>query len=231
MSSPAEGGAAGIQKARQGEICQTHISLKFFYPVFTGKLPLLNKNLLEMGDAGRCVAGVFLVYFSGRIHCFCIPGLLFGTTERFRARGKEPDCRILYEYAMFVELVRRRLREIRGNPEEAVDMAVRESIKKGILADFLKKHRAEVEDVILTEYDQEAHIRNEKNESWEEGRQEGFQEGERSVIRQLVLYHKREGRSPEEIVEILQNSLQLSKKEAEEYCRRPERDFQAEEQE
>ena len=63
---------------------------------------------------------------------------------------------------MFVELVRRRLREIRGNPEEAVDMAVRESIKKGILADFLKKHRAEVKDVILTEYDQEAHIRNEK---------------------------------------------------------------------
>ena len=72
------------------------------------------------------------------------------------------DCRILYEYAMFVDLVRRCLTEMRGNLEEAVDMAVRESIKKGILADFLKKHRAEVKDVILTEYDQEAHIRSEK---------------------------------------------------------------------
>ena len=183
--------------------------------------------MLKMGDAGRCVAGVFLVYFSGRIHCFCIPGAPVWNHGSVPRQRKEPDCRVLYEYAMFVDLVRRCLTEMRGNLEEAVDMAVRESIKKGILADFLKKHRAEVKDVILTEYDQEAHIRNEKNESW----QEGFQEGEQAVIRQLVLYHKREGRSPEEIVEILQNSLQLSKKEAEEYCRRPERDFQAEEQE
>ena len=30
------------------------------------------------------------------------------------------------------------------------------------LKDFLSRHRAEVKDVILTEYDQEAHIRSEK---------------------------------------------------------------------
>ena len=129
------------------------------------------------------------------------------------------DCRILYEYAMFVDLVRRCWTEMRGNLEDAVDMAVRESIKKGILADFLKKHRAEVKDVILTEYDQEAHIRNEKNESWQEGlqkgRREGWEKGSRSVLRQVVLYHKGEGMSSEKIVEILQNHFRLNKEEAE----------------
>ena len=117
---------------------------------------------------------------------------------------------------------------MRGNPEEAVDMAVRESIKKGILADFLKKHRAEVKDVILTEYDQEAHIRNEKNESWQEGlqkgRREGWEKGSRSVLRQVVLYHKGEGMSSEKIVEILQNHFRLSEKEAENCLR--ELDFE-----
>ena len=166
------------------------------------------------------MAGVFLVYFSGRIHCFCIPGAPVWNHGSVPRQRKEPDCRVLYEYAMFVELVRRRLREIRGNPEEAVDMAVRESIKKGILADFLKKHRAEVKDVILTEYDQEAHIRNEKNESW----QEGWEKGCQSVIRQVVLYHKGEGMSSEKIVEILQNHFRLNKEEAENCLR--ELDFE-----
>ena len=47
-----------------------------------------------------------------------------------------------------------------------MDEAVKECIHKGILADFLRKHRAEVKNVILTEYDREAHIRAEKKESW-----------------------------------------------------------------
>ena len=180
--------------------------------------------MLKMGDAGRCVAGVFLVYFSGRIHCFCIPGAPVWNHGSVPRQRKEPDCRVLYEYAMFVDLVRRCLTEIRGNPEEAVDMAVRESIKKGILADFLKKHRAEVKDVILTEYDQEAHIRNEKNESWQEGLQEGWKKGCQSVIRQVVLYHKGEGMSSEKIVEILQNHFRLNKEDAENCLR--ELDFE-----
>ena len=170
------------------------------------------------------MAGVFLVYFSGRIHCFCIPGAPVWNHGSVPRQRKEPDCRVLYEYAMFVDLVRRCLTEIRGNPEEAVDMAVRESIKKGILADFLKKHRAEVKDVILTEYDQEAHIRNEKNESWQEGLQEGWKKGCQSVIRQVVLYHKGEGMSSEKIVEILQNHFRLNKEDAENCLR--ELDFE-----
>lgn len=39
--------------------------------------------------------------------------------------------------------------------EEAVKRAVEESIKRGILAEILRKNRSEVIDMILTEYNEE----------------------------------------------------------------------------
>ena len=50
-------------------------------------------------------------------------------------------------------------------------------IGTNILKDFLNRHRAEVKNVILTEYDREAHIRAEKKESWEDGVAEGRKYG------------------------------------------------------
>lgn len=38
-----------------------------------------------------------------------------------------------------------------------------ESIGKGVLAEFLRKNRDEVRDMILTEYNEQKHIENEKN--------------------------------------------------------------------
>ena len=42
---------------------------------------------------------------------------------------------------------------------KAIDEAVKECIEKGILADFLKKHIAEVRTVLLTEYDEEKDLK------------------------------------------------------------------------
>lgn len=56
------------------------------------------------------------------------------------------------------------------NLEDAIDNAAEESIKNGVLADFLQKHRAEVKDVILKEYNEELHIKSEKQLSFEEGK-------------------------------------------------------------
>ena len=60
--------------------------------------------MLKMGDAGRCVAGVFLVYFSGRIHCFCIPGAPKGgpvlrTFEKYSGVDGNSVLRILIRKA------------------------------------------------------------------------------------------------------------------------------------
>lgn len=54
---------------------------------------------------------------------------------------------------------------------EAVEKAIDECIKKGILAEFLRKNRAEVLRVSIFEYDEE-HMRQEREES----RQESFEQ-------------------------------------------------------
>ena len=61
--------------------------------------------------------------------------------------------------------------------EDAADRAVHDCIAEGILADILKKNQAEVRKVILTEYDEDWHIENEKRDSFAEGMEIGHREG------------------------------------------------------
>lgn len=76
----------------------------------------------------------------------------------------------LYQYVKFVDTVRKYQQEIPF--PEAVEKAIDECIKKGILAEFLRKNRAEVLRVSIFEYDEEEHMRQEREES----RQEGFEQ-------------------------------------------------------
>lgn len=86
-------------------------------------------------------------------------------------------CQKLKEYAQFVDEVRKRLDE-GARLEDAADCAVNCCIEKGILAEFLIAHRAEVNEVVLTEYDEQFHIACEKEES----RQEGLEEGMKALV-------------------------------------------------
>ena len=91
----------------------------------------------------------------------------------------------LYQYVKFVDTVRKYQKEM--SFPEAVERAIDECIKKGILAEFLRKNRAEVLRVSIFEYDEEEHMRLEREES----RQEGFEEGEeRGQMRINNLYDK-----------------------------------------
>ena len=51
--------------------------------------------------------------------------------------------------------------------------AIDECIKQGILADILREDCEEVRSMLLTEYDEQAHIKNEKEISYEEGIRKG----------------------------------------------------------
>ena len=53
--------------------------------------------------------------------------------------------------------------------EEAVERTITECIREGILEDFLRKYRAEAKRMSIYEYDQARHIRQEREEAWEEG--------------------------------------------------------------
>ncbi len=93
---------------------------------------------------------------------------------------------------------------------------VKECIHKGILMDFLRKHRAEVKNVILTEYDREAHIRAEKKESWEDGVAE---ERER-LLRSVIRMQKKKGQKEADIIAFLTEGFELPEAEARECYQR-----------
>ena len=67
------------------------------------------------------------------------------------------SCRPLMEYSYFVQKVKEYSEKLER--DQAVELAVDECIKKGILKDILIKNRAEVVDMVLTEYDEEKRIR------------------------------------------------------------------------
>ena len=83
----------------------------------------------------------------------------------------------LYQYVKFVDTVRKYQQEMPF--PEAVEKAIDECIKNGILAEFLRKNRAEVLRVSIFEYDEEEHMRQEREES----RQEGFEQMGKLIVK------------------------------------------------
>lgn len=90
-------------------------------------------------------------------------------------------CRKLEEYSKFIGKVRENTSN-KMSIKDAVDHAVEECINEGILEKILRENREEVCSMLLSEYDEQAHIESEKKIAREEGRQEGIQEGIREGI-------------------------------------------------
>ena len=98
-------------------------------------------------------------------------------------RGKNDElrikCDVLDGYMILVEKIRENLK-LTSDVAKAVDAAVVSCIDADILRDFLLAHRAEVVDMVLTEYDEKSFVKGMK----EEGRQEGIEEGLRKGLRE-----------------------------------------------
>ena len=84
-------------------------------------------------------------------------------------------CKSLKDYSEYTARVREyaQVKPV----EEAVEQAISECIQEGIMAEFLKQNRAEAKQVSIYEYDEEKHMRQEREASWEEGREVGREEG------------------------------------------------------
>ena len=85
-------------------------------------------------------------------------------------------CRRLEEYSMFVQCVRDYLQS-EPAVEDALEKAIDTCINQNVLADFLKKHRAEVLNVILTTYDKDLYEKTLKEDAREEGLSIGLAKG------------------------------------------------------
>lgn len=76
-------------------------------------------------------------------------------------------CRILKEYAQYVEQVRIFAKDVPF--PDAVELAVDHCIQNGILSDFLTKHRAEAIEMSIFEYNEEQHLKSEREQAYKEG--------------------------------------------------------------
>ena len=123
-------------------------------------------------------------------------------------QGHNPElmevCHTLWEYAEYTGRVRKYARE---QPiAEAVERAITECIREGILKEFLEKNRREAKNVSIYEYDQEKHIRQEREEAWEAGEKAGEHKGEEKKLKEQIQKKLARGKTIPEIAEALEES-------------------------
>ena len=117
-------------------------------------------------------------------------------------QGHNPElmeaCHTLWEYAEYTGRVRKYAKE---QPiAEAVERAITECIREGILKEFLEKNRREAKNVSIYEYDQEKHIRQEREEAWEAGEHSG----EEKKLKEQIQKKLARGKTIPEIAEALE---------------------------
>ena len=92
------------------------------------------------------------------------------------------SCHVLWEYAEYVARVRKYAAEL--PLDEAVEQAIGECIREGILEEFLRYNRAEVYQMSIFEYDKEEEEKKLRKAEYEYGREEGIKEGIKEGIRE-----------------------------------------------
>ena len=86
-------------------------------------------------------------------------------------------CNTLNEYAQYVARVRLYAADM--SLDQAVERAVDECVREGILAEFLTRNRNEVISMSIFEYDKELEEKKLRKAEYEAGREAGFSEGEK----------------------------------------------------
>ena len=112
-------------------------------------------------------------------------------------RKLKDACRTLKDYAIYTDKVREYAEEM--DLADAVERAIRECIAEDVLKDFLEKHRAEAKEMSLFEYDQEKHMRQEREEAWAAGLEEGQEQMLMTLIRKKLAKGKTTGVIAEEL--------------------------------
>ena len=106
--------------------------------------------------------------------------------------GRNPaimeSCAALAQYADFIQWVRENSETM--PVKDAVDAAVRQAIAQNYLNGFFKKHREEVVDVSLTEFNEEEFVRNRLKEGEARGVAKGVVQGEARLGKLISLLLK-----------------------------------------
>ena len=122
-------------------------------------------------------------------------------------------CKSLKDYAEYTSRVRKYAKEM--PIEEAVEKAITECISEGILSEFLFKHKAEAKKMSIYEYDEEKHIRMEREDAKAEGFAEGVEkgvsqgitQGRNELLKELIEKKLAKNKTPEQIAEELEEDI------------------------
>ena len=101
---------------------------------------------------------------------------VLNVNERHNAELMQ-HCNTLNEYAQYVARVRLYAADM--SLDQAVERAVDECVREGILAEFLTRNRNEVISMSIFEYDKELEEKKLRKAEYEAGREAGFSEGEK----------------------------------------------------
>ena len=88
-------------------------------------------------------------------------------------------CEALKEYAEFIEQVRS---NIENNVPEPLTNAIKDTIKKGFLSDYLNRKSTEVQNMLLAEYDYDTDIAVQRKEAFDDGIAIGEERGRNEGI-------------------------------------------------
>ena len=118
------------------------------------------------------------------------------------------QCQTLKEYAQYVARVRKYTSSAELSLEEAVERAVDECMKEGILSEFLMKNRAEVISMSIFEYDKDEEEKKLRKAEYEAG----IEAGRKDTLKQIIKKKLEKGKSVEEIAEELEEDVTVIRK-------------------
>ena len=125
-------------------------------------------------------------------------------------------CQTLKEYAQYVARVRKYTSSTELSLEEAVERAVDECMKEGILSEFLTKNRAEVISMSIFEYDKDEEEKKLRKAEYEAGVQAGMEAGmeagRKDTLKQMIKKKLAKGKDAETIAEELEEDTAVIQK-------------------
>ena len=119
------------------------------------------------------------------------------------------DGKALGDYCEYTGRVRAYAKEM--PIEEAVERAITECIREGILADFLSRNRTEAKKVSIYEYDEEKHLRMEREQSYADGLEQGIVQEQYRMAQEMY----KKGFPLEQISEL----IGVDKEQIEQWCK------------
>lgn len=130
---------------------------------YNGILDRPDKEILKLSDA-------FISPINAKEECYEWTATMLNIN-----RGKNTEllqkCKPLADYSDVIYIIRENIKCY--GKDIGIDTGIKECIEKGLFADILVKHRAEVKGMFLTEYDEVEQIKIERAEAEELGRIQG----------------------------------------------------------